>query len=169
MKHLDAMRYKDFVFPHNPTALTVSEEKNVRELKLPYAGSTLRDLGWLRRKVNGEAYFTGEDCWQNWQALRALYRRGGAGSLKLPGQEAFEAVFDGLKLLGAAGKDLVKYSFSFTESTAASGPRRVTAQAGETLWDYAVSYERRIEDLVVANPDIRDMLALEEGQEVVVP
>ncbi len=170
--NLMGMSFKDFIWEHNPTALTVSEERTVKETTLPFSGARLEDLGAKKRRVTGEGYFTGTDCWERWNALRQVYARGGPGSLRLPGQEPFLAVMDGLKLIGAAGKDLVKYSFSFIEQW--SGPEYGGAglhfaEDGESLWDYAWRYGRTIEELVRANPDIRDIACLEYGEEVRAP
>ena len=47
---------------------------------------------------------------------------------------------DSLELVGAQGKDLVRYTFSFTEwegRAAYAGSGTYRAQAGESLWQYA--------------------------------
>ena len=43
------------------------------------------------------------------------------------------------------------------------------ARAGESLWDYANRWGVPIETLVAANPHIRDICQLEEGEKVVIP
>ena len=104
------------------------------------------------------------DCW--------MFRRGGPGSLQLPGQEPFLAVMDSLKLLGAPGEELIHYSFGFTEHRVGEDGRGRgvhTAQAGESLWDYARRYEKTMEEMIAANPHIRDIAVLEDGEEVRVP
>ncbi len=172
MANLMGMSFKEFIWRDNPTALTVSDARNVRETVLPYAGTKAEDMGKQKRRVTGEGYFSGEDCWEQWNALRSVYGQSGPGSLRLPGQEPFLAVMDGLKLIGSSGKNLLKYSFSFTEIKAGEGYDGAglhRASAGETLWDYAWRYSRSIEDLVRANPGIRDIGALREGEEVRIP
>lgn len=170
--NLMGMSFKDFTWRNNPTSLTVSAARNLRETVLPFAGTRTEDLGQRKRQVAGEGYFTGEDCWEQWNALKRVYSLGGPGSLRLPGQEPFLAVMDSLKLIGSAGKNLIKYAFSFTEYRAGeeydgSGIHR--AAAGESLWDYAWRYGRAVEELTAANPDIRDIARLEEGEEVRIP
>ncbi len=170
--NLMGMRFKDFTWPNNPTTLTVSDSRSVRETLLPYAGTRTVDLGRQKRKVTGEGYFTGEDCWDRWNALRDAYSQDGPGNLQLPGQEPFLAVMDSLKLIGAAGKNLVKYAFSFTEYRSGEtykGEGTHRAAAGESLWDYAWKYGRTVEELTAANPEIRDVGCLKEGEEVRLP
>lgn len=172
MTNLMGMRFRDFTWRDNPTSLTVGDSRNLKETVLPYAGTRTEDLGRQKRKVTGEGYFSGEDCWDRWNALHKEYVRGGPGSLQLPGQEPFPAVMDSLKLLGAAGKNLVKYAFSFTECGAVSewdGGGVHRAKAGESLWDYSFRFGRSVEELRLANPQIRDIGRLSEGEEVRVP
>ena len=170
--NLMGMSFKDFVWENNPTALNVTESRTVRETVLPFSGTAVADLGAQKRRVSGEGYFTGEGCWDRWLALEAVYRQGGAGCLRLPGQEPFLAVMDSLKLTGVAGKDLIHYSFSLTEAKAApahDGSGVYRAAAGESLWDHAWRHGRPVEELIAANPEIRDIGALNEGEEVLVP
>lgn len=170
--NLMGMRFRDFTWPHNPTALTLALERNVKETALPYRGSRLEDLGEAKRRITGEGYFTGEGCGEQWRQLQAVFRRGGPGSLQLPGQEPFLAVMDSLKLLGAPGEELIHYSFGFTEHRAGEDGRGRgvhTAQAGESLWDYARRYEKTMEEMIAANPHIRDIAVLGAGEEVRVP
>ena len=96
----------------------------------------------------------------------------GPGLLQLPGVEPFWALMDSLELVGAQGKDLVRYTFSFTEwegRAAYAGSGTYCAQAGESLWQYANRWGLSIEKLVEANPHIRDICALEEGEKVMLP
>lgn len=170
--NLMGMSFQEFIWRDNPTSLTVTDARALKETLLPYAGSRTENLGRQKRKVTGEGYFTGEDCWEQWLSLQKVYHRGGAGSLRLPGQEPFWAVMESLKLVGVAGENLIKYSFSFLETQAGedyTGKGIHHAAAGETLWDYAWRYGKTMKEMTAANPDIRDIGALQEGEEVRVP
>ncbi len=170
--NLMGMSFKDFIWRNNPTALTVSAARTLREIVLPYAGSRAEDLGQQKRRVTGEGYFAGEDCWEQWNALKETYFQGGPGSLRLPGETPFLAVMESLKLIGVSGESLVKYGFSFLEVRAGEthdGAGTYRAAAGESLWDYAWRYGRSVEELTKANPDIRDIACLKAGEKVVVP
>ena len=172
MSLLMAMSYKTFFFRDNPVSLSVEEEKSVKEVLIPFSGTAAEDLGRKKRRVRGEGYFTGEDCWQQWRELQKLYCEPGPGSLRLPGQLPFLAVMDQLKLIGVAGENLIKYSFSFVEWESGSeytGQGEHHAQAGESLWDYAHRFGRTMEELVAANTQIRDVACLEDGEKVIVP
>ena len=53
--------------------------------------------------------------------------------------------------------------------TRRAGSGTYCAQAGESLWQYANRWGLSIEKLVEANPHIRDICALEEGEKVMLP
>ncbi len=166
------LRFRDFTWRVNPTSLRVECGRSLKETALPFAGSWTEDLGPKKRRVTGEGYFTGVDCMDQWQRLERAFQQGGPGSLQLPGLEPFLAVMDSLKLLGEAGDGLVRYGFSFTEHWAGEawrGQGRHKAAAGESLWDYAWRYGWDMEALRQANPHIRDIAALEPGEEVFAP
>lgn len=172
MSNLMAMSYKTFFFRDNPVSLSVEEEKNVKEILLPFCEAGAEELGSKKRRVRGEGYLTGTDCWQQWNALQEVYREAGPGSLRLPGQLPFLAVMEKLQLIGAAGENLLKYAFSFVEwesGKAYSGRGIHRAEEGESLWDYAYRFGRTVEELVEANPQIRDIACLACGEKVVVP
>lgn len=65
-----------------------------------------------------------------------------------------------------------EYAFSFVEwesGKAYSGRGVHRAEEGESLWDYAYRFGRTVEELVEANPQIRDIACLACGEKVVVP
>ena len=170
--NLMGMSFRSFLWRNNPTSLTVSDERTLKETVLPYAGTKAEDLGRQKRRVTGEGYFVGDDCWTQWNALHDLYLQGGAGSLRLPGQKPFLAIFNSLKLIGAAGKNLLKYSFTFVETqseTEYDGRGAYTAKEGESLWDYAHRWNRSMDTLTAANPDLPDIGCLKAGERVIVP
>ena len=169
---LMGMRFKDFTWKDNPVSLRVAHARRVGEVNVPYGESKAEELGPQRRNVTGEGYFAGEDCMEAWAGLQGAFSQGGPGLLQLPGVEPFWALMASLELVGAQGKDLVRYTFSFTEwegRVAYAGSGTYRAQAGESLWQYANRWGLSIEKLVEANPHIRDICALEEGEKVMLP
>ena len=112
---LMGMRFKDFTWKDNPVSLRVAHARRVGEVNVPYGESKAEELGPQRRNVTGEGYFAGEDCMEAWAGLQRAFSQKGPGLLQLPGVEPFWALMDSLELVGAQGKDLVRYTFSFTE------------------------------------------------------
>lgn len=170
--YLMGMRFREFTWRDNPVSLQVSASRNVVETQVPYGRSRAEELGSQRRKITGEGYFSGKDCMTSWEGLQQAFSQKGPGLLQLPGLTPFWAVMDGLSLIGAQGKDLVRYTFSFTEWKSQQpfpGTGVYEAQAGESLWEYAWKWGRSVEELVKANPQIRDIDDLQQGEKVVIP
>lgn len=169
---LMGMRFRDFTWRANPVSLRVENSREVLETKIPFGESQAQELGRQRRKVFGEGYFSGEGCMEDWNSLQQTFSQKGPGILQLPGVEPFWALMDSLELIGAQGKDLVRYAFSFTEWEAQpvfSGSGVYLAQAGESLWDYANRWGMAVEELVAVNPHVQDIGNLKEGEQVIVP
>lgn len=168
---LMGMRFRDFTWRENPVSLRVECLRDVGEAPVPYGLSQAEDLGLRRRRVTGEGCFAGEDCMERWRALQRAYAQPGPGLLQLPGVAPFWALMERLELKGAPGRDLVGYGFSFVEcrGKAPAAGQVFSAQAGETLWDWANRAGLPVEKLVEANPHIRDIGKLEEGEKVRIP
>ncbi len=169
---LMGMRFRDFTWQDNPVSLRVTSARNVLETKVPYGKTKTEELGQERRKVTGEGYFSGANCMETWNDLQTAFSQRGPGILQLPGVEPFWALMDSLELIGAQGKDLVRYAFSFTEWDAQGdflGSGVYRAKEGESLWDYANKWGISVDTLVQANPHIRDICDLKEGEKVVIP
>lgn len=170
--NLMGMRFREFTWRDNPVSLRVTSARQLVEASVPYGESRAEDLGRRARRITGEGYFSGEDCMENWNELQAAFSKKGPGMLQLPGVPPFWAWMDSLELIGAQGKNLVRYAFSFTEwegKAAFSGSGVYTAQAGESLWDYASRWGCSMEELIQKNPHIRDICDLKEGERVVIP
>ena len=56
---LSPMRYKDFVWPHNPQTYTIEYRRAMGNQKVPYGRYHLEDMGLTRRVMKGEGEFVG--------------------------------------------------------------------------------------------------------------
>lgn len=169
---LMGMRFREFTWRDNPVSLRVENLREILETIAPFGESRAQELSSRVRKVTGEGYFAGEDCWEQWNGLQRAYVQKGPGMLQLPGLTPFPAWMDRLELLGVQGKNLVRYAFSFTERAskpAYQGQGVYAAQEGESLWDYANRWGLPVERLVECNGHLRDICCLKEGERVIVP
>ena len=66
---LSAMRYKTFVWPHNPRTYAIEYQRTMAVNKVPYGRYQLQDLGPTRRILRGEGEFVGEEAYAQFQAL----------------------------------------------------------------------------------------------------
>ena len=58
------MRYKDYVWPHNPRTYTIDYERRMAAQKVPFGRYHLQDLGLTRRVMKGEGEFVGPTAYE---------------------------------------------------------------------------------------------------------
>ena len=167
-----SMSYGGYVWPRNPETVKVEREKITAVLEIPGSVSAVQPNGSAPRRVSGSGRFTGAGCTGEFSQLCAAFDAGGSAVLRLPGMEAFPAVFTSLLRKGGPKPDSVGYEFVFLEDASAavlSEPRTYTCMGGETLWDVANRYGTDVDTLLAANPEIEWPNALEAGRVVTVP
>lgn len=140
---LSSMRFKGFVWPHNPRVYTVSFERNMAVHKVPFGRYRLQSLGMTRRVMKGEGEFVGEDAYRQFKRLASIFYEETPGTLVHPLWDAASAWFVSLELAQEPREDYVKYRFEFWEDFGgcqasleqtgggASGGTAVSAGSGE--------------------------------------
>lgn len=183
---LEPMRYKGFVWPHNPRTYTISFERPTAVHKIPYGRYCVQDLGLGCRILKGEGEFVGEDAYETFKQLASLFYDEGPGLLVHPVWQSAWVYFTELSLTQEPMKDYVRYRFAFQEAFPGvrtslrelTGDQTVeeqravsrhTVAQGETLWSIAVRYGVTAEDLLLVNPSIKNPNRLTIGQEVIIP
>lgn len=185
---LAPMRYRDFVWPHNPRVYSIDYERKMAVNKVPFGTYYLQDLGRTRRVMRGEGEFVGENAYAQFGQLANTFYEEGAGLLIHPLWQAANAYFVALRLEQEPRPDYVRYSFEFWESidtysgtvkqltaaAAESAPsggqsaavRRHTVRAGDTLWALAGQYGLSLAELMALNPQIKNPNLIYPGDEV---
>lgn len=183
--NLSPMRYKDFVWPHNPRVYTIDYERRMAENKVPYGLYHLQDLGRSHRIMRGEGEFVGPDAYAQFGALANVFYSQGSGPLIHPLWQAANAYFVELSLRQEPRPDYVSYSFVFWEDLeyysdtverqaqpeqkepSGGGERLVCSVVkGDTLWGIAKQYKTTVEKLLQLNPQIKNPNLIRVGQEV---
>ena len=70
---LAAMRYKDYVWPHNPRVYTIEYERRMGARKVPFGRYFLQDLGPAQRVMRGEGEFVGEEAYAEFKRLASVF------------------------------------------------------------------------------------------------
>lgn len=161
---------------------------------MPFGRCVLQDLGGAYRVLEGEGAFAGADAYAEFLRLAEVFRQEGPGLLVHPVWPAERAYFGGaagdpaapaglcevpLHLLGG----LDGYESALTENddggtapwtggqsaaqTASGGV--YTVKKGDTLWGIAQRWGVSLQDLIAANPGIKNPNLIYPGDKVVIP
>lgn len=181
------MRYKDFVWPHNPRVYSITYERKIAVHKIPFGRHYLQSLGQTRRVMKGEGEFVGEGAYDTFKKLADVFYEEKPGVLVHPVWMTTMAWFAGLELWQEPRRDYVAYSFEFwevlpsggttvlTEAQAASGGEAggvstqgewYTVVRGDTLWELSRRYGVPLSSIIALNPGIRNPNLIFPGQKV---
>ena len=187
---LTPMRYKSFVWPHNPRTYTIRYERQVAVHKVPFGRYAMQDLGMGRRIMEGEGEFWGPDAYDTFKELASVFYAGGPGTLVHPVWQSARAYFVALSLAQEPRADYVRYTFTFWEDcdqyrqgltqkpantvtvtlrpTARSGESGTyhTVVQGETLWGVALNCGTDVSSLLALNPRIANPNEVTAGERV---
>lgn len=121
------MRFKSFVWPHNPRTYTITYERDMASFKVPFGRYYLQNLGLTRRVLRGVGEFAGERAYEQFKELASLFYEETPGILVHPVWTTTTAWFVGLWAEQEPVKDYVRYSFEFWETY-----EEVTGKLGQT-------------------------------------
>lgn len=175
--NLQPMRFKDYVWPHNPRVYEISYKKELVAHKVPFGLYTLQSMGRQHRVLRGEGEFSGEGAYSQFKKLATVFYSNEPGVLVHPLWDTTTALFASLELKQEPRENYVKYAFEFWECYDGyeDGLKKVspaekseeetvhTVESGESIWDIAGKYGVSVEDIVAANPDIKNVANLVGG------
>lgn len=178
--NLTPMRFKNYIWPHNPRIYSITYERKMAVNKIPLGRHYLQSLGQTRRVFRGEGEFAGEEAYDSFKELASVFYEETAGPLIHPIWMATTAWFVGLKLEQEPRRDYVRYSFEFWEVLPglSTGPETQNTQRenatplwhtvvrGDSLWMLARRYGTTVEALLELNPAIRNPNLIVVGQKV---
>lgn len=189
---LAPMRYRDFVWPHNPRVYSIDYERKMAVNKVPFGTYYLQDLGRSRRVMRGEGEFVGENAYAQFGQLANTFYEEGPGILVHPLWQTANAYFVALRLEQEPRPDYVRYSFEFWEAidtysgqvkeltnsaqvsqggqsgqaSQSAGVKLHQVARGDTLWALASRYGLSLERLLELNPQIKNPNLIYPGDEV---
>ena len=171
--NLAPMRYKDYVWPHNPETYTISFQRKVAVAKVPFGRYGMQDLGLSYRVMEGEGVFAGKGAYNEFKKLASVFYQGGPGLLIHP-----------------VWQDYVRYRFAFWETSpldtalirvdggekdgASVGAKLgdgtyYTVKRGDTLWGIAQAHSVTLTALLKLNRQIKNPNRIAVGERVKLP
>lgn len=192
---LTPMRFKTFVFPHNPRVYEMSYKRTLALSKVPFGAYTIQDMGRTGRVLRGEGEFYGAGAYDMFKSLATVFYENSPGTLTHPLWNTTTAYLAELKLKQEPLLDYVWYEFEFWEcydkydltlksaesltdgsGAAASAPSGAdssvpsyhTVKSGETLWSVANLYAATVTELLAKNPQIKNPNLIYPGDELLV-
>lgn len=170
---LSAMRFKTFVWPHNPRDFKVVWQRRVTVLDAPGGRYFLQEIGKTCRTFQGVGEFCGPDAYKQLQKLARVFQEDGPGLLVHPLWDSRMVYFTRLELTQEPRQDYVAYTVSFTEvrddkeeDGFLGGAFYLTVGPDDTAWSIAQRYSLDIAELLQINPKISNPNLLKSGQEV---
>ena len=188
---LSPMRFKNFVWPHNPRVYSITFERKMAVHKIPFGRHRLQSLGQTRRVLKGQGEFAGEGAYDTFKKLASVFYEETPGVLVHPVWMTTTAWFAALELRQEPRRDYVAYSFEFWEVEGGAGTPTLstrpleqpgaggetppvkeeqalyhTVVRGDTLWEIARRYGVALERVVELNPSIRNPNLIYPGQKV---
>lgn len=185
---LSPMRFKDYVWPHNPKTFAVEYRRVVRSHKVPFGTCALQDMGRTNRVLRGEGEFAGPGAYDAFKKLAAVFCESTPGVLVHPVWQMSKAYFVALSLKQEPAEDYVGYTFEFWESLddrgasltkvfspsggAAAVPDTTaeetwyTVVAGDCLWNIAAANDMTLEALIALNPQIKNPNLIYAGDSI---
>ena len=184
---LSPMRFKNFVWPHNPRVYSITYERKIAVHKIPFGRHHLQSLGQTRRVLRGEGEFVGEGAYDTFKELANVFYEERPGTLVHPVWMTTTAWFAALELRQEPRRDYVAYSFEFWEvmrdgnttalAEAATAPGGASVGAdpqgewytvarGDTLWALSRRYGVPLSRIIALNPQIRNPNLIYPGQKV---
>ena len=171
------MRFKDYVWPHNPRVYEIGYHRDVVSHRVPFGTYTLQNMGRGHRVLRGEGEFAGTGAYAEFKRLASVFYDATPGVLVHPLWDTANAYFVELRLRQEPEENYVAYSFEFWECSDAyaaaitPGAPPVTETAPEaeaapeayyveardmTLFQVAKLYGVSIPDILAMNPQIRN-------------
>ncbi len=176
--NLAPMRFKNYVWPHNPRVYEIGFRRDVRAHRVPFGLYQLQDMGRQHRVLRGEGEFTGPDAYREFQKLATLFYDPLPGVLVHPLWDTTRAELVALSLRQEPTADYVAYRFEFwetyegyqtaavrreTAAARADAAQYYTAVYGDSFWRIATDHGLTLEGLLALNPQVKNPNILHVG------
>ena len=179
------MRFKDYVWPHNPRLYSIKYKRRVVSRAVPFGLYILQNMGRDNRVFKGEGEFAGEGAYDEFKKLATVFYGTKPGLLVHPLWDEAQCYFVTLELLQEPREDYVSYGFEFWECydgydeqlKVLSSPAQDTGQSesekqyytvvyGDCLYNIARRYSITLQEMIALNPQLRNTNMIYPGDQI---
>ena len=183
------MRFKSYVWPHNPRACELEFRRIVRSHKVPFGAYALQDMGRTNRVLSGVGEFAGPGAYDEFKRLATVFYDNTPGILVHPVWQISRAYFVSLSLNQEPSENFVSYAFEFWEcfdeysaaltklsspsggaapanTTPTSEKKWYTVVSGDCLWNIAAKNGISLNALISLNPQIKNPNLIYAGHSI---
>lgn len=166
---LAPMRFKTYVWPHNPKTFEMEYRRKIIQHRIPFSGIVSQNMGINACVFKGEGEFVGMNAYKRFTELAAVFYDDTPGVLSHPLWPSATVYFTKLNLMQEPQEDYVRYSFEFEEyldgERSKAGGEYITratriVKQGETLGSIAAENNMSLSELIILNPEIKNANAL---------
>ena len=175
--NLSPMRFKDYVWPHNPRVYEIGFRRDVQVQRVPFGAYVLQDMGRRHRILKGEGEFSGAGAYREFQKLATVFYDPEPGILVHPLWNTTRAYLVSLSLRQEPTENYVAYAFEFWEvydgyaaklektgtvapgvqpGSAAPDAEYYTAVRGDCMWNIARDHGMTLSALLALNPQVKN-------------
>lgn len=163
------MKFKDYEFPCNPTAVKTEFSENIKENPLFGKSSAVYCISHNAAVITCEGSVWGESAGEFISRLHILRSSKNPGWLFLPDGNCFNAFLSAVSFLEDAKKNCVSYKITFVENCSEKDDEYnfgfTYAKKGENMFDIAFRCGKTIDALMAAN-DFENPFSVKEGKKV---
>lgn len=187
---LQPMRYKNFIWPHNPESYSIGFARRMAARAVPNGPVHMQGLGMDYRVMRGRGAFFGPEAYDTFKQLATVFYENTPGLLTHPVWQSANAWFVSLSLAQEPERSYVAYEFSFWEdrglykpslatvntvtaapaaapqAAPAASPAYYTVKKGDTLWAIAKAHNLELSALIALNPQIKNPNLIYVGDRV---
>lgn len=165
------MKFKDFVFPANPSKIEISSSSSYTADNVYDDNNIVSNISTKPVIVTGSGEFYGEKAAEYCAVLSNMLRDRTWGWLFTPGSAALKAYLTDFSYELDCTKNCFGYTFKFVEECSdAKAKRKITkvvAEYGENAFDIANKCGVTVDDIMKLN-DLKTPFDIKEGSEVTV-
>ncbi len=181
---LAPMRFKDYIWPHNPRVYSIEYKRRVVSHAVPFGLYVLQNMGRDNRIFKGEGEFAGAGAYGEFKKLATVFYGTKPGLLVHPLWQEAQCYFVSLELLQEPREDYVSYSFEFwecydgyetelkilsaqkEEETPAAEEQYYSVVYGDCLYTIAQRHGLSLTELIELNPQLRNTNMIYPGDRI---